>query len=306
MELHRWLAGRRPHRPDVLLGMGDDCAVVRADADGPWVLKVDPTLEGQHFEVGSRDALAIARKAVHRPASDLAALAAQPCFALLSLEVPRGTPPSWIRQLIRGVETACRRLGGELVGGHTASSAPRLALHVTWVGRSVLRRPWSRRRARPGDLLLATGAFGGSRLGKHRRFQPRIREALALAASGEPVHAAVDVSDGLALDAGRLAAASHLRLVLEAGEIPIAPAARRLAQRTGEHPLSHALSDGEDYELLLATPPRSLPGLLRTAKRHRFVLSRLGRFEHGSGVYLADEAGALAPVEPRGYVQRFV
>lgn len=280
--------------------------MVRIDGRGAWVLKVDPTLEGQHFEAGSRDAAGIARKAVHRPASDLAALAAQPCFALLSLEVPRGTSASWIRRLIRGVETACRRLGGELVGGHTASSAPRLALHVTWVGRTAQRVPWSRRGAKQGDLLLATGAFGGSILGKHGRFQPRIREALAIAASGELVHAAVDVSDGLALDAGRLAAASRVRLILEAGAIPIAPAARRLAKRTGEHPLSHALSDGEDYELLLAVPPRSLPGLLRTAKKHRFVLSRLGRFERGSGVYLADEAGALVPIEPRGYVQRFV
>ena len=305
LEIHSWLerVSRRGGRGrGVILGVGDDAAIVEV-AGEPWALKVDPTMEGVHFPVGFRDARAIANKAIGRAASDLAAANAEPRFALVSLELPRRVSRRFTFDLLRSLRGACARIGAALVGGHTSIGARenRLALHVTLVG-PCFAAPRSRRGARPGDSILVTGSFGGSSLGKHLRPTPRIEEARALANVG--IRAAIDISDGLARDLWRLARASGVAIVLDAAAIPIAPAARSIARKSGNNPLFHALEDGEDYELALAVTPGRSGRALAVARRHRFKLSIVGNCLPGRGIYLREAGGKIRPIEPGGYVQR--
>jgi len=281
--------------------IGDDVAAVRTRVRSV-ALKVDPTVEGVHFARGLRDPRAIARKAMRRPASDLAAAGAEPRFALVALALPPGTTRDFARSLVRALAAAAREMGARLVGGHTGVRPGPLELNVTLVGECE--RPRRRSGARAGDRLLATGSFGGSILAKHLRFRPRLRESRALADGGIVVRAAIDVSDGLALDAARLASASRLALELDEASIPIAAAARSLARSDRESPLSHALRDGEDYELLLAIAPREVPRALSVARRARFPLTVIGTFCRGRGLRLRRRTGRVETLRAAGFVHR--
>src|SRR5262249_46704657 len=146
-----------------------------------------------------------------------------------------------------------------VVGGDTNSWDGPLVVSVTLLGEAVPPGPVRRSGARAGDWLLVTGAFGGSILGKHLDFTPRVREALALHAAAS-LHAMIDVSDGLSRDVWHLCEESGCGAVLRAEAVPIDPAARRM--NDGKTPLEHALGDGEDFELAFAVSPEDGARLL--------------------------------------------
>src|SRR5690606_13447043 len=147
-------------------------------------------------------------------------------------------------ELYRGMIPLAEQYGVAIAGGDTNSWDGPLAITVTAFGRVTERGPLTRSGARPGDLLLVTGALGGSILGRHLRVEPRVREALLLNERYE-LTAGMDISDGLALDASRLAAASRCGVALRLDSIPISGDAVELAERDGKTPLAHALGDGE-------------------------------------------------------------
>jgi thiamine-monophosphate kinase len=300
VEIHAFLGRLADRRRGVELGVGHDAAVVRAGG-ARIALKVDPTIEGVHFERGFRDARAIARKALNRPASDLAAVGAEPRWALISIELPP-VGRRFAGSLLRELDRAARGLGAAVVGGHTGlRGARRLAIHVTLAG-ECSGRPRGRSGARAGDRILVTGSFGGSILGKHLAFRPRLAESRALRAI--PIHAAIDVTDGLALDLARVAQASGVGARVDAASIPISLNARKLARGSGLSALDHALGDGEDYELLFAVPSRGVSRAIAAARRHRFRLTEIGRFQTARRFEIRDASGALRILEPSGYVQR--
>ncbi|MFM8435825.1 MAG: thiamine-phosphate kinase, partial [Planctomycetia bacterium] len=158
----------------------------------------------------------------------------------------------------------------------------------------------------PGDLLVATGAFGGSLLGRHLAMRPRVREALSIA-ERFPVHAAIDCSDGLSLDLARMMAASGTRGVVRLADIPIHPDAVRRAERDGGTPLEHALGDGEDFELILALPPDAARGLVAAAGTPPLDLpiTVIGSVEEGAGLVAEAADGSRSPLAPRGFVHDF-
>lgn len=239
-----------PTRADVLVPIGDDAAVVRAPRR-PLVLKIDPVVEGVHFAADA-PATRVGRKAVNRALSDLAAMGAIPDWLLLSVSLPRSCTPARRAALFRGMRAAALAAGAVVVGGHSGGTPGPLAIDVVAVGH-LPARALLRSGARPGDRLHVTGPLGGSRLGRHFTFTPRLREGLWLTRRRE-VRACMDVSDGLLLDLATLLRASGgLGAVLHAERIPIARAAHWLARQTGKSALSHALGDGEDFELLFAT-----------------------------------------------------
>jgi thiamine-monophosphate kinase len=303
VEVHRWLEAwiRKGRRKGVLVDRGADVAAVRLSSP-VGAFKVDPTVEGIHFERGFRDAGAIARKAIGRAASDCAAAGVKPEWALVSLEFPREAGRRFVRAMLRAVDRAARSLGIAVVGGHTSFGArAELALHVFLAG-GCQGLPLSRKGARAGDRLIVTGSLGGSRLGGHLRPKPRLGVVAALRRV-VPVHASIDVSDGLALDAWRLAEASGVGAEIACREIPVAPAAHRLARRTGLRGFEHALGDGEDYELLLAIPKAAVNAALRQLRRLRVKGTEIGVFRRGRGLWLREPTGALRKIAPRGYVQ---
>ena len=299
-ELLRWIA-RRPRARALSGSQGHDAAVLRALRGRP-VVCADQVVEGVHaeFDCAGR---ALGRKAAgHGIAgilwADLAATAAQPVALVLCIAAPLAERASRLRALIEGVDEKAHEHGAELVAGDLSSSRGPLSITVTALGRFAGRgRPPGRDRARAGELVLVTGPLGGSRLGRHLDPAPRFAEAAFLLANG--ARALMDVSDGLALDLSRLAAASGVRLELE--RVPVHADARRLAQRSGHAARAHALTDGEDHELLATLAPRRWRAVEREAARRFPRLGVIGRVHAGRGLAVADEdGGALRAWDGKG------
>ncbi|MBL8752109.1 MAG: thiamine-monophosphate kinase [Planctomycetes bacterium] len=279
----------------VLCGIGDDAAVVRNPAPNS-VLCCDPVVEGVHFTRATPLRL-VGRKAVNRNLADLAAMGAVPDWLLLSLVLPSWCGPRQRRELLHGVRAAARAAGAIVVGGDVAATPGPLVATVTAIGHAE-GRVLTRSGARAGDTVHVTGPLGGSSLGQHLRFRPPLPEGAWLAAQ-RCVHAAMDVSDGFLLDLQTLLDASGgLGAEIDAAAVPIARAARRLANGDADLALRHALGDGEDH-VLLWTQRRGadLPagGPLAAAARRP-----IGKVLAEPGLFLRRE-GCRIPVPALGY-----
>ena len=263
------------------------------------LFKTDGVIDGVHFDSARAKPGEIGHKAVARGLSDIAAMGCVPAFAVVAMMVPRQAREAFIRGVIRGMERTARRFNTPIVGGDVASHAGRLAITVALLGEARGVRPIRRNGARPGDALAVTGALGGSLLGKHLRFTPRVREGLALNRRFE-LHAMIDISDGLATDLGHLCDESGVGAVIREDLLPISRAARQMAKRDGRSGLQHALTDGEDYELLFAVPRIEGPRVARSGKG-----LIIGEVVSAPGVYLEGGDGGLREIRPDGWDHRF-
>ncbi len=277
--------------PHVLVGPGDDCAVVASPSGDPILLKVDQVVEGRHFRPFPATPVdLIARKAMARSVSDIAAMGGTPTCAVVGATLPKDC--AYANDLFDAMARWATGWGCPLVGGDiaVAETGP-LMLAVTVLGTPHARRgPVLRSGAKAGDAVYVTGQLGGSLdpasgLGHHLTFEPRLREARTLCDGlGADLHALMDISDGLGRDAGRMAAASRVRIEIDGAAIP---------RRAGVAGWREAASEGEDYELLFAVPDgRGVPALAGVA------WTRIGLVVPGSGCVILDggrvvEAGEL-------------
>lgn len=260
-----------PASPDLEVGPGDDCAIMRVKQDRQ-ALKIDTVIEGKHFILSGRGPKPTAvmgpaatpeevgRKAITRCLSDMAAMGATPSSVLISVTLPTGAPVSLRELVFKGVAKTCATYGVTLAGGDTQSWDGPLSLSVAMTGAMDGVRPALRAGAAPGDVVAITGSLGGSILGKHLRFEPRIAEGRFLAEKG--VSAMIDLSDGLSGDLTRICEESGARFAvgadIAAEAVPVSKSARRLAKLEGkgaERALHHSLHDGEDFELLFIVKP---------------------------------------------------
>ncbi len=290
-----WLRAQTPADPRVLIGPGDDCAALAPPARA-LLVTTDMLMDGTDFvlaEVGPRR---VGRKAMAANLSDIAAMAGTPTAAVVSVALPRGGR-ELAQELYHGLRDVADAVGVALVGGDTNSWDGKLVISVTALGEAGPRGPVRRNGAKPGDFLFVTGPLGGSILGHHLDFTPRVREALALHAAVE-LRAMCDISDGLTADLNHICEESKCGAVLVAEAIPVSDAARELSRTSGKTALDHALGDGEDFELvfavspadgtkLLAAPP--VPGLVKIGECVR------------EGLWL-ETNGARQKLEPRGWV----
>ncbi len=217
-------------------------------------------LDGVHFESAVHGPRAIGRKAMNRNLSDCAAMACLPAAAVATLALPRGAGLDYARELYLGMAEAGEPFGCPVVGGDTGTWAGPLAVTVTVLGRSAGVEPVTRSGARPGDGIYVTGPLGGSRGGRHMTFAPRVRLARDLAARFR-LHAMADVSDGLLRDLRNLCDASGVGADVDAGRVPIHGDVSH--GRPGRRRSAHAMTDGEDYELLIASPDPLPPPCVR-------------------------------------------
>ena len=276
----------------VLVPPGDDMALV--ELGGRRVLvAADQVIAGRHFAAGTPMA-AVARKALARNVSDIAAMAGVPSCAVATVALPPDMPDGEVRALAEGLRAAARELRCPVVGGDVGSHAAAGAPLVVSV--SVLAEPGptgrvvTRQGARPGDLLCVTGMLGGAwhpdGSGRHLSFTPRVAEALALVeALGERLHAMIDISDGLGRDAGHLAEESGCAVRIDADRLPCAPGAG----------WRDAVGAGEDYELAFACsgePPAAVCGTPVTV---------VGRFEAGAPAVIAHAGGVDHDVRASGW-----
>ncbi len=238
-----------PGHRDVVLGAGDDCAIVSPGVTSgiEWLLTSDPVIEGTHFVRGTPCA-DVGHKAVGRVLSDIAAMGGVPRWALIDIVTPASMPVADLDALYRGASELAAAHGLIIVGGDMAEG-PAIEVHVFAVGEAPAGRAVRRSTARVGDHVYVTGTLGGSLLGRHLRVTPRIPEGVFLR---DWATAMIDVSDGLASDLRHLTTRSGVGCELDTERIPISAAARQM--HDGHTPLDHALHDGEDFELLFTVP----------------------------------------------------
>lgn len=301
-----WLKNKvRPH-PQVPLGIGDDAAILASDDQHEWVVTTDMLMDGVDFRLGEVDPRRIGRKALAVNLSDLAAMGATPVCAFVSIAVPQQGALELSKQLYEGMIELANAVKVTIAGGDTNTWEGPLVISVTAMGTVKRGRAWRRAGALPGDVVVVTGEFGGSILGRHLDGGFCYDEAMWW--SGEfQIHAAMDVSDGLSLDLSRLAEASRCGAEIDLEKVPIAAEARQLAASTGRTPLDHALGDGEDFELILALSPHEAERLVKWCEEwgNTYELRTptiIGRFIPEPGLWTRDAAGNRIPLPPRGYL----
>jgi thiamine-monophosphate kinase len=292
-----WLRRRTPAAGRVRIGPGDDAALLAWPAPADCLVTTDMLLEGSCFVLAEAGPRRVGRKAMAVNLSDMAAMAGVPLAAVVSVGLPRQGGRALAEELYLGLRDMADAFDTAIVGGDTNSWNGPLVINVTLLGEATAQGVVRRSGARPGDRLLVTGPLGGSIRGKHLDFTPRVREALQLHAR-VPLHAMIDVSDGLAADVHHLCQESGCGAVLCAEAIPIAPAAYAL--HDGASPLEHALGDGEDFELVFAVAPADAQRLLHEQPLAGLTLVEIGECV-AEGLWL-EEAGRRCPLPPRGYV----
>ena len=303
------------HGRRVKIGIGDDCAALDVRGDKLCLVTTDMLLEGTHFLLArtplpcsaARWPIKIPRatifqvgwKAITCSVSDIAAMGCVPTATVVSVGFSEDTCMAFARDLHRGLRGACRRYGVELVGGDVTAWAQPMAISVTMLGRDAGLKPLTRSGARVGDRILVTGALGGSILGSHLTFEPRLKEALYLNRHFK-IHSMIDISDGLSSDLNHIAEESGVGAIVDAERVPLSAACRRLASKTGRPPLEHALSDGEDYELLF-TASRPVARRLVAEQPLGVRVTEIGEIVPGREVRLRLADGSQRALKPSGY-----
>ena len=287
-----WLRGQPVPPRDVLpVPPGDDLAALKWPAGELLLVGADPVLDGVHFDSTIHTPRQIGRKAMNRNLSDCAAMACFPAAAVATVAAPRGAGVDYLKELYLGLREAGDAVECPVIGGDTGTWNGKLAVSVAILGRSGGIKPVTRCGARPGDTICVTGPLGGSLLGRHLEFRPRVNEAVSLVVTGPPT-AMIDVSDGLSRDLGHLCRESEVGAVIYEEKVPVHEDTIRM-RGDGRTALEHALNDGEDYELLFTLGP----GAIHVQPAPIVV----GRVEVGPGLWLQRRDGSRVPIEAGGW-----
>ncbi len=283
----RAMAETGSRQKQIIRGIGDDCAILRPQAGSDYVFTTDFLLEGRHFTLDTHRAADVGYKALARSLSDLAAMGSEPVFCLVSLAVPKELADRWVSHFYQGLLTLASAHQIALAGGDLARF-DRVIVDVICCGRVPVGKALLRSRAKPGDRICVTGALGESAAGlrtrrgrawqRHLRPEPRVEAGQVLRKLG--VIAAMDISDGLALDLFRMCRESNVSAELNES-FPIGRSAT----------LEDALYGGEDYELLFAAPATvKLPATLG-----KVPLTVIGKFVPAGRVAISFRGEQLKP-----------
>jgi len=277
--------------------IGDDAAVI-----GDHIITVDMLTEGVDFLLAETDPTWIGRKALAVNLSDIAAMGGIPHWIFVAVALPQKGALELAEQLLAGMRPLIEQYQLILAGGDTNTWDSGLVVSITAIGRVSERGVFRRNGGQAGDRILVTGPLGGSILRHQFCFEPRIDEALYLNKQYN-IHSAIDISDGLTLDLHRLATESRLGATLFESAIPIADDAFKLAKQSGRAPLDHALSDGEDFELLFTLSPEEAEKLLslQPFRSSGVTLTDIGELTAEPGLRWITAAGDCQPLLPRGF-----
>jgi thiamine-monophosphate kinase len=312
-----------PTSPDVLVGVGDDCAVLEVGGEEVLLATCDAQLDGRHFLRDVATPEQIGRRALAINLSDIAGMGGRPRFALLSLLLSPDLPVSLLDGVYAGLRQEASRYGVVIVGGNVAAAQDFLGIDMTVLGQVPREQVLLRRGARAGDVLLVTGTLGEAAAGLYLLLHPelavpealahhlkaaqltpvpRVPEGRLLARLGS-VTAMLDISDGLAGDLGHLCAQSQVGARIDEAALPISAATQEVAGLVGQSALEWALSGGEDYQLLFTAPPgavRRIQELLWLATGTQVTV--IGEIlPPEAGMRLRTPAGAMQPLAARGW-----
>ncbi len=287
---------RCPIRPPVVTGIGDDAAVLN-HAGAIEVVTTDMLMDGVDFRADETTPELMGRKSLAVSLSDLAAMGARPTAAFVSVSLPRQRGRTFAERFFDGLLALAEEYQVTIAGGDTNSWDGPLVCSVTALGTPCGSAPILRSGALSGDVLMVTGACGGSLAGRHLTFVPRLREAAKLVEL-VGIHAMIDISDGLAADVHHVLNASGVGAILEAAAVPIHPDVQRLpADKT---PLERALSDGEDFELVFTLSATDAVTLQREW-RESTPLNIIGLITAESGCRLRESDGSLRNLPSLGW-----
>ncbi len=296
--------------PRVRLGFGDDAALLRT-GERLLIVTTDLLVEGTHFRRDTIDPYSLGWKAVAVNISDIAAMGGEPSFAFVSIALP-DIDVGFVRELYQGMGDISMRFGSRVIGGDTNRVSGEIAINVAQLGEVEDGHEALRSSARPGDKILVTGTLGDSlagfklleRLGleealrghsevvcRHLRPTPRVLESRAAVAKGL-VRGMMDLSDGLAIDLGKMCEASGVGARVRYDKVPVSAALLYASETLGEEAKSLAAGGGEDYELLIAAAPESVEELISTVESATGTqVTEIGEFVEGLGTVLIDPSG---------------
>ena len=310
-ELHQWLRQQVGDSScsDVLIGVGDDAAVVRG-SQAPQVITTDTIAEGTHFLTAEHSLDLIGRKSLAVNLSDIAAMGANPKTTVLHWLMPRSFSLADAKTLFLGIKNLADQYGVKIVGGDTNCWDGPLVIGATVIGQlESSDAAWRIGGATPGEAIFVSGRFGGSILGHHLSFEPPVKLANRLAQTGI-VSAATDATDSLLSDLNAMAVASDCGAQLLLEQIPVADAAFDRARllgndssefsTVGQRALRHALTDGEDFGLIVAIPEDKVP-VVEQNQELRNQLTRIGTFVQPLGLRSVGPDGALEAIQVEGY-----
>jgi thiamine-monophosphate kinase len=246
-------------------------------------------LDGVHFDTKKATLEQIGYKTMAASLSDCAAMATIPLAAVVSVGLPRNFGSQKLKRLHKGILIAAKKYNCPLVGGDMTSWNKPLAISVSMLSVPGKTKPVQRSTAKIGDFVCVTGTVGGSLAGKHLIFEPRIKEALAVAAAG--ANSMMDISDGLSTDLNHICRLSKKGAIIEAEKIPISKNARNL---------NSALNDGEDFELLFTMPQKKFERL-KKHWRFKVKLTAIGKITGDKLVKIKMRNGKIIKLLPGGY-----
>jgi thiamine-monophosphate kinase len=310
----RGTTGRRSPAGGVLLGIGDDAAILRPTPGFDLLLTTDLLLEGVHFNRNYASWVDVGYKSVTVNVSDIAAMGGIPRAYIVSVALPSDFLVEGVRSLYSGMRQAAREAAVVLAGGNTAFSPGRVFINLTLVGEVERGRAVTRSGARVGDLLFVTGTLGDAAAGldllkrekksfpflvrRHLRPTARWREGRALSRIAS---AMIDLSDGLSSDLRHLCNESGVGAVVGASLLPISRPLTAFCRLGGKRPIDYALCGGEDYELLFTVPKRRIGDLEKLVRHGAIKATPIGRIvSRRRGCWLVDSEGAV-PLWPGGY-----
>lgn len=285
------IARRTRADASVIKGIGDDAAVLKWTRDKYLLATVDMLIEDRHFRRFT-PARKVGWKALCCGISDIAAMGGEPKWALVSVGLPKSLPLRYVDGIYAGIKKAAARFGVDIAGGDT-NAADKIILDVTVLGEAKKENLVLRSGAKGGDYVFVTGALGGSLHEKHLSFTPRLRESRTLVKNFK-INSMIDLTDGLSSDLNHILEESSVGAVIYEYLVPKSKSAKTV---------EHALSDGEDFELLFTVSRKE--GLRLLALKDRLFdipITRIGTITHKKfGVSIIDILGRKKDLTPKGF-----
>ncbi|MEE9276489.1 MAG: thiamine-phosphate kinase [bacterium] len=322
--IERLCARLRPsfQRSEVIVGIGDDAAVIDAGGGRCWVVTCDVQVQGRHFPAKGVSGFHVGHKALAVNISDIAAMGGRPRYAIASLGMRADTPVSFVEEVYDGLNSVANRWSVLLLGGNVTRTEESFFIDIFLMGEAERESVLLRSTAKAGDQILVTGSLGDAAAGLHLvahpeiqvrddthtiltyaflRPQPRVEEGLAIAQL-RLASAMMDLSDGLTGDLGHLCRASGVGAVLWAHALPLSASALELASLTRDNPVEWALSGGEDYQLLLTAPVSAVPALQEGVRAAGGLpLTPIGEIVPASQGIRLKQGDELTPITSRAW-----
>jgi thiamine-monophosphate kinase len=295
-EITAWFARQsKLSAADFPIGIGDDMAQVRLVGESVFIT-TDMLLDGVHFNLEEITLRQAGYKAMAVNLSDCAAMATLPVAAVVSVALPKGFGERELKELHSGITLAGDKYGCALVGGDITcwkDKSP-FAISVAMLSKQANNKPVKRSGAKKGDHICVTGSLGGSGSGRHLEFEPRVKEAIKIAKM-VTINSMIDISDGLSSDLKRICDQSGVGAVVNAERIPISQQAQQSTD-----PLSSALNDGEDFELLFTLSQTNCQKLLNKWDEP-VAITQIGEITDNGKIQIIMPDGRLSDLQAEGY-----